>query len=90
MKYFEASYPYYALIAAGNMVEAVELYTSEVAEAEEVQEIEESIKEVSRDYALVKYSRGPGENGVMVSIKETIEDFNSDKISVLLIDGSLI
>lgn len=90
MKYFESHDPYYALIKAEDHGEAVQLYISNVAgDSEESQEVAEELKEVSRDYALVKFSRGPGENGKVVSIKDTIEDFISESNSVLLIDGSL-
>lgn len=91
MKFYECTNPYYALIKAEDTGEAVQLYIESVAgDTEESADIEEELKEVSRDYALVKFSRSPGEDGKTVCIKETLEDFNSEKNSVLLIDGSLI
>lgn len=90
-KYFEAHDPYYALIKAEDLGEAVQLYIANVAgDSEESQDVEEELKEVSRDYALVKLSRSPGEDRKPVSIKETLEDFNSEDSSILIIDGSLL
>lgn len=91
MKYFEIKDPYYALIKAENLVEATKQYIEVVAgDDEERPLIEKTFKEVSRDYALVKLSRGLGENGKVVSTEEVIQDIQSDSSSVLLIDGSLI
>ncbi|MEP9408601.1 DNA translocase FtsK [Peribacillus frigoritolerans] len=88
MKFFEVNDPYYALIAAENMAEAVQLYISEVAGSiEESSEIEEETKEVSREYALMKYIRTTCKDG---ENKDNILEFASDTRRVILMDGGLV
>ena len=90
MKYFEINDPYYALIKAEDAGEAVNKYIEVVAgEPEESQDFEEELQEVTRDYALIKFSRAPGEDGKMVDMTEIMMDFNNGKSEVLIIDGSL-
>ena len=93
MKFYEVSDPYYALIAAEDKGEAVQLYIENVAEdSEEGPEIEEETKEVNRDYVLSKLRRTPGENGENgenITEEEVNQEMNS-KSRVILIDGSLI
>lgn len=89
MRFFEVHNPYYALLKASSEKEATQIYVDSVADFEdEVESFE--IKEVSRDYALVRFSRAPGEEGELQSIKDAVEDFCRPVAEVLVIDGSLI
>lgn len=90
MNYYETNHPYYALIAAEDKGRAVQLYLANVAgDYEESAEIEEELKEVSRDYALVKIKRSPGENLENLSEEDAIQELNQTN-RVILIDGSLL
>ena len=91
MKFYELNDPYYALIAAEDEGEAVQLYIANVAgDSEESQDIAEELKEVNRDYVLTKLRRTPGENGENITEEEVDQEINSKKSRVILIDGSLI
>jgi hypothetical protein len=91
MKFYELDDPYYALIAAEDKGEAVQLYIREVAgDAEESADIEEELKEVNHEYVLTKLKRSPGENGENISEEEVNQEINSKTSRVILIDGSLI
>jgi hypothetical protein len=87
MKFFEIHYPYYALIKAKSINEAINLYVEFVADDDA---LEDEIKEVDRDYALAKYSRGTSEDGKDIPLKEVLEDFGNDDSMVLLIDSALV
>lgn len=88
MKYFEAHYPYYALIKDKTKEDAIKIFVEYVADDEG--DLDDEINEVSRDYALIKFSRATGEDGEVVPIVEIIEEFNDEETSLLLIDGSLL
>lgn len=88
MKFFEVcnSFFNYYLISAENMEEAIQLYIEEVArDTEENPEFEGKIREVSREYALMKYIRTTCKDG---ETKDTILEFISDTRRVILMDGS--
>lgn len=91
LKYFEINDPYYSLVKAEDAKEAAELYVESVA-GDEVERpaIENYFQEVDRDYALIKFSRSPGEDGKAVGMDETLMNFNNGKSEVLIIDGSLL
>lgn len=88
MKYFEVFDPYYALINANNFEEALRVYVEYVSEDDGT--LYEELREVDRDYALVKYSRGISEDGEQQSISELLSEFKNEAAGILLIDGSLI
>jgi len=88
MKFYEAYYPYYALLKANNKEEAMQLYTECVADDDG--SLHEEIEEVERDYALAMYSRAKTEDGKEVPISEILNDFQSSEAIVLLIDPSLL
>lgn len=93
MKFFEVCNQFfnYALVSAENVDEAVQLYIAEVFEViEENSEFEGKIIEISRDHALIMYSRIPGEDGKLFSIEDTIQNINSDPRKVILMDRSPI
>jgi len=87
MKYFEVYDPYYALIKAENKEAARDEYVANVADDDGT--LIDEIKEVDRDYALVKYSRGKDEDGKLIPIPEILNDFQSGENLVLLIDPTL-
>lgn len=87
MKYWEFHEPYYALIKATNKDKAIEKYIDVVSDDEDLLN---EIQEVSRDYALVKFSQAPGENGLLIPVNDILKDFNARNIEVMLIDGSVI
>jgi len=88
VKYFEVNEPYYALIKAPTKKRAMEIYTETISEDND-NNLSEEMMEVNRDYALVKFSRVKGENGVMVPIIKVLETFNNNEAELLLVDGSL-
>lgn len=88
MKFYEVHYPYYALLKANDKEEAMQLYTECVADDDGL--LHEEIKEVERDYALVKFSRGRLEDKKEIPIIEVLSNFRSSEPMVLLIDGALI
>lgn len=85
MKYFEATSPYYSLIKAETYEKAKEIFVQHVADEDDL-----NLKEVNRDYALVRFSKAPGEDGEEISIKETLDSFQSHEEKCLVIDGNLI
>lgn len=88
MRFFEIHDPYYALIKAGNEEQAIEKYVEVVADDDGT--LRENIKEVSRDYALVIFSRATGEDNSFLSVDELLKKFEKDISDVLAIDGALI
>jgi hypothetical protein len=88
MKFYEVHYPYYALLKANDKEEAMQLYTECVADDDG--SLHEEIKEVERDYALIKFSRGKTEDRKEVPVLEILNDFQSNESMVLLIDGALM
>lgn len=89
MKFYEVHYPYYALIMATNEDEAIEIYTDNVAEDYEGDLIDE-IQEVSRDYAVIRFSRTKSEDGEEIDQVEVLATLNSEDSQVLVIDGALL
>lgn len=88
MKFYEVHEPYYALVKARDKDEAIKLYTEFVADDDG--SLHEETKEVSRDYALVKFGRALGEDKELMPVEKVIEEFNDEQNSILLIDGSLV
>lgn len=87
MKYFEILDPYYALLKAETQEEAIKKYVEIVADDEG--NLNEEIREVSRDYALIEFSRGIGDNKKYLSPADLIKQFNEEGADVLLITGQL-
>lgn len=92
MRYFEFYIPYYALIKAPDEEVAVTCYSSVVADEEYPGQLFEEIKEVSRDFSLVKFSRVMSQPKFRdeYSIKDVVREFNDELNHVLIIDGSLV
>lgn len=89
MKYFEVDSPYYSLLKANTKEEAKAKYIEIVCDDYDGT-LNDDLKEVSRDYALIKFSRGQSEDMKHVSAKEVEEEFNSESADVLLITSELI
>ncbi|WP_016740240.1 MULTISPECIES: hypothetical protein [Bacillales] len=89
IKFYEFHDPYYALIKAKTKRLARITYISYVADDYD-NKLRDEIKEVSRDYALARFSRGVGEGNKQPSIKEVLEEFQRDENSVLIIDPALV
>ena len=91
MRYFEFVDPYYALIKANDGEEAVEKYIEVVAGDEsDFEVLLEECKLVPEDYALIRFSQAPSDDGKLVDLEETLEDFRRQEVSVLVMDGSLL
>lgn len=88
MKYFEINLPYYALMKAENKESAMKKYVEFVADDDGT--LNEEIKEVSRDYALLKFSRIYDDNKKLLPISGVIEEFNCQSNEVIVIDGGLL
>lgn len=86
MRFFEIHEPYYALLKAEDEEQAKKEYESAVAFIDEPNEI----KEVEKDYALVKFSQTKDEDGNLLSLDEILDEFRGKERSVLLIDGALL
>lgn len=87
MKYYEFYEPYFALIKAKNESEAIKIYEKDVADIDSGIDMQE----ISRDYAIAKFSRSTDEEGQFINIVDLIKIFNSDDESeVLIIDSHLI
>lgn len=85
MKFFEINEPYAALIKAKSKYEAISVYNEYVADADTDTEVEE----ISRDQALIRYSRGMTEDNKPSKEKELLETFNREQSDVLLITSEL-
>ncbi|WP_421726818.1 hypothetical protein [Bacillus velezensis] len=91
MKFYEINDPYYALIKAKDKAEAEKIYIQEVADTDDYDNFQdEEIREVERDYALVKFSQSRGEDGELASYTYISGTFNNPDIEVLIWDGSLL
>ncbi len=91
MNIYEIVDPYYALIKAKDDVDAVKKYIEVVAGDEsELEVLLEECKLVPEDYALVRFSQAPSEDGKLVDPHLVLEDFNSSDTSILIMDGSLL
>lgn|GEM_PF-1012987 len=88
MRFYEVHDPYYALIMARNEEEAIKIYTEIVADDDGT--LIDEIEEVSRDYALLRISRAPGEDNELIKYKELLDSLNSNEPQLFIIDGSLI
>lgn len=90
MKYFEIQCPYYALLKADSREEAIQEYIAAVADNNKDNPLENEIKEVGYDYALVKFTKSVLENTeIKHPIPFILKDFRDENISLLLTDGSL-
>ena len=90
-KFFEVCYPYYALIKASDEKEAYDKYVKFVAEDMEGNVLD-SIKEVSKDYALAYYSMcvyKEYEENDEVDIQHLLNDFYNNEY-VLLVSTELL
>lgn len=88
MKYFEVSYPYYALIKAESLDDAKSEYIRSVADDDG--NLVYNIVEVDSYYAVLKYGRGLSEDRKEIPIKALLEELSNPDISTLLIDGALL
>lgn len=88
MRFYEVHVPYYALIMARDKVGAMKIYTETVADDDGT--LIDEIEQVSRDYALLRISRAPGENKELIDYKELIDSLNGNDPHLFIIDGSLI
>lgn len=86
MKYFYVSSPYFALIKANTETEAINKYTEEVADNLN-NEVNENIKEVSRDHALINFAYCAAKAGL--SSTEVLKEFEDEELSVLGVDANL-
>ncbi len=86
MKFFDFHNPYMALIKAENEEQAKKKYVELVADDDGDLEFDE----IDRDYAIVKFSQGKGEDGELIPANEILEQLQSEQPELLLIDGSLI
>ncbi|MFU1715640.1 hypothetical protein ACM392_08815 [Bacillus amyloliquefaciens] len=91
MKFYEIHDPYYALLKAEDKAEAEKIYIENVADTDDYDNFQdEEIREVERDYALVKFSQTRGEDRELSSYTYISENFNDPKSEVLIWDGSLL
>lgn len=88
MKFFEIQTPYYALLKADTKDNALGVYVKFVADNDG--SLGETIKEVDRDYALVKFAYGGGKGGEKMTVKEMLKVFNENLNEVLCIDSALL
>lgn len=88
MKFFEIYDPYYSLIKADDKKSAIKKYVEAVAADDGT--LQEGIKQVSRDYALVNFSRTRSENDSLIPSDEIIRIFNEPESDILTIDGALL
>lgn len=86
MKFFEVVTPYYALLKAEDKDAAKLEYNASVAGLEDINEI----TEVPQDYALLMFSRAPGEDKKLVDSDVILEDFRNPEVSLLVLDGALL
>lgn len=88
-KFFEFKDPYFALIKAKNKKEAIKIYMEFIAE-DEKNSLKEEIQQVSRDYALLKFSESATDFKDFSTLESIIKTFNSDEVDLLLVDGALL
>lgn len=86
MKYFEVTDPYYALLKAEDKERALLEYNASVAGLDDINEI----KEVSRDYALVRFSQTPSEDKGLLPPATSVKEFENPVTCILLWDGMLL
>lgn len=85
MKFFAVNEPYYALIKAKDKEDAMNEYIKTIAE-EEKEILRNTMKEVSRDYALVCFSKVQTEDNPT----KLLELFNNEDFPILIIDEALL
>ncbi|MGA4837034.1 hypothetical protein ABEQ76_20910 [Bacillus velezensis] len=91
MKFYEIHDPYYALLKATDKAEAEKIYIENVADTDDYDNFQdEEIREVERDYALVKFSQSRGVDGELASYTYISKNFNNPESEVLIWDGSLL
>lgn len=88
MKFYEVHNPYYSLLKAENAEAAQKRYIEHVADDDG--SLVGEMKEVDRDYALVRFALAPEENIKLVPVGEVIEQFLCQENEILIIDGSLV
>lgn len=88
MKFYEVHDPYYALIMATNEEEALEFYANNIAEDDG--DLLDGIEEVSRDYAVIRFSRAKSEDGKEVDQMELLATLTSEDSQLLVVDGALL
>lgn len=86
MKFFEANYPYYALIKAKDEKAALSIYEEQVADLDEGTDL----AEIDGNKALIEFAQSSGEGGNKIPSEEIHEEFFTYEEKVLLIDGSLL
>ncbi|WP_369547018.1 hypothetical protein [Bacillus velezensis] len=91
MKFYEINDPYYALLKAKDEADAERIYIENVADTDDYDNFQdEEIREVERDYALVKLSQSRGVDGELASYTYISKNFNNPESEVLIWDGSLL
>ncbi|MDX6157102.1 hypothetical protein SIA70_13395 [Bacillus subtilis] len=91
MKFYEINDPYYALIKAKDEADAERIYNEYISDTDDYENFQDDeIREVERDYALIKYSQTKGEDGEPMSYTYISGTFNNPEIEVLIMDGSLL
>lgn len=88
MKFYEVHDPYYALIMATNEEEALEFYANNIAEDDG--DLLDGIEEVSRDYAVIRFSRAKSEDGKEVDQMELLATLTSEDSQLLVVDSALL
>ncbi|MGY5388771.1 hypothetical protein [Bacillus spizizenii] len=91
MNFYEITEPYYALIKAKDKAEAEKIFNETVADTDEYENFqEEEINVVSRDYALIEFTKTGDGEGNLESTKFIMETFNKPESETLIMDGSLL
>lgn len=86
MKYFEVTYPYYAMIKADNKMNATAVYNKLVADVDEGTDL----VEIERDYAITKFTKAMGEDITPINPGEHYKKLRENEQELLLIDSALI
>ncbi|EGO2589244.1 hypothetical protein I4L51_001459 [Enterococcus faecalis] len=92
MKFYEIKDPYYALIAAEDEKQCLELYKDIVCEVEDEKEFFDDMKTIDKYEAFKMLAKSHIEDGGELGVEEAfnrLENLEEDG-EVLLIDGSLI
>ncbi|QPK89696.1 hypothetical protein IEN91_04405 [Bacillus velezensis] len=83
-RYFEIFSPYYAMIKAVDVYDAIVEYVENVADYEG-----NYVEEIDPLTAMAKYSRSLTEDGEQLSVQEVINEFSKPETTTLLIDPHL-
>lgn len=89
MNFFTVSEPYYALIKADNLEDAIQEYVHAVADNED-KEVEKNIKQISKDEALIRYTRCITKTGDHEETQRILNVVNSPETMTLIIDANLL